>query len=81
MGFVGQLDFAALAAVHQGSLEELPADSVLALFCDLEEEPFGFDSRRRFEGTGLRKVLGVRADDQLRTEAARMVTMPDGRVK
>jgi hypothetical protein len=50
MGFVGQLDFAALARVHQGILADLPADGVLSLFCDLEQPPFGFDpeDRRRW---------------------------------
>lgn len=47
MGFIGQLDFAALTALHQGALPELPTDGVLALFCDLENEPYGFDPNDR----------------------------------
>jgi hypothetical protein len=47
MGFIGQLDFAALAELHHGELPELPTDRVLALFCDLEHEPSGFDPNDR----------------------------------
>jgi uncharacterized protein YwqG len=47
MGFVGQLDFAALARAHTGALADLPTDGVLSLFCDLETPPFGFDPEDR----------------------------------
>jgi hypothetical protein len=47
MAFVGQLDFAALAGLHQEALPELPTDGVLALFCDVERPPAAFDPRDR----------------------------------
>jgi len=37
MTFIGQLDFAELAAVHGGLLPDLPDDGVFAFFCDIEE--------------------------------------------
>jgi uncharacterized protein YwqG len=37
MHFVGQIDFAELAAIHGGLLPDLPRDGVFAFFADIEE--------------------------------------------
>jgi uncharacterized protein YwqG len=37
MTFIGQLNFAELAAVHDGLLPGFPDDGILAFFCDIEE--------------------------------------------
>jgi uncharacterized protein YwqG len=41
--FVGQLDFAELAAVRGEALPELPRDGVLALFYDMQEQRWGIE--------------------------------------
>ncbi|PTL77667.1 YwqG family protein [Vitiosangium sp. GDMCC 1.1324] len=43
--FVGQLDFAELAACRGKALPELPRDGVLALFYDVREQHWGFDPK------------------------------------
>lgn len=45
LSFVGQLDFAELAACRAEALPNLPRDGVLALFYDVQEQPWGFDPK------------------------------------
>ncbi|WP_257462617.1 YwqG family protein [Archangium lipolyticum] len=43
--FVGQLDFAELAACRGEALPDLPRDGVLALFYDVQEQHWGYDPK------------------------------------
>ncbi len=43
--FIGQLDFAELAACRGEALPDLPRDGVLALFYDVQEQRWGFDPK------------------------------------
>jgi uncharacterized protein YwqG len=45
LAFVGQLDFAELAASRGEALSNLPRDGVLALFYDVQEQRWGFDPK------------------------------------
>jgi hypothetical protein len=45
--FVGQLDFAELAACRGEAPPNLPREGVLALFYDVQEQPWGFDPLHR----------------------------------
>jgi uncharacterized protein YwqG len=45
LSFVGQLDFAELAACRAEALPDLPRDGVLTLFYDVQEQPWGFDPK------------------------------------
>ena len=47
MAFVGQLDFAELAAARGDALAELPREGVLCLFYDMREQRWGFDPEHR----------------------------------